>query len=249
MALYRYVKTYPSRFRLPFWIPFGFIGLGALLLLWVTWPIMTFKLASGDFFARTISPVTDSVDTIARNMPQVVAAAAGNTKAKPKANFNNPDSWFPAKPQTKVVTPVNGYSITIPQLPIKDPTVIIAGDDLHAGRFPFVGTALPGADGPTVIFGHSTLPQLYDPKNYHTIFSLLPTLKAATDDKSGDEIYLTYDGVTYRYQIYDMVVTKPDDLTGLEQKYDSSYLTLITCVPPGTYWERLDVKAKLVPYQ
>jgi len=37
-----------------------------------------------------------------------------------------------------------------------------------------------------------------------------------------------------------------DKISVLEQKYDASYLTLVTCVPPGTYWKRLVVKAKLV---
>jgi len=31
----------------------------------------------------------------------------------------------------------------------------------------------------------------------------------------------------------------------LEQKNDASYISLITCVPPGTYWKRLVVRAKL----
>ena len=56
---------------------------------------------------------------------------------------------------------------------------------------------------------------------------------------------ITYDGVAYRYVIYEMVVTDPNDLSVLEQRFDDSYITLVTCVPPGTYWKRLNVKAKL----
>ena len=97
----------------------------------------------------------------------------------------------------------------------------------------------PGQYGTAVVFGHSTLPQFYSPTNYKAIFSLLPTLKA------GDEILITYDGVQYRYVIYDMEVLEPTDLSVLEQQFDDSYLTLVTCVPPGTTWQRLDVKAKL----
>ena len=68
---------------------------------------------------------------------------------------------------------------------------------------------------------------------------MLPTLKI------GDDIVVTYDGVTYKYVVYDMVVLDPTDLSTLEQQFDDSYLTLVTCVPPGTLWKRLDVKAKL----
>ena len=101
------------------------------------------------------------------------------------------------------------------------------------------GTGLPGEYGTAVVFGHSTLPQFFSPTNYKTIFSLLPTLTI------GDEIFVTYDGVQYRYIIFEMVITDPTDLSSLEQRFDDSYLTLITCVPPGTYWKRLNVRARL----
>jgi sortase A len=35
----------------------------------------------------------------------------------------------------------------------------------------------PGEYGNIVIFGHSTLPQLYNPKDYKTIFTYLPSLE------------------------------------------------------------------------
>jgi sortase A len=250
MALYRYVKSYPHQHRVSGWVSFGFITTGALLLFWVLWPIVSFKLSAIDLFARTVSPLSENSKSITHGVPQVVVAAGGNdVKGQSKnQNFNNPNNWFPAKPQEKVVTPVNSYSLSIPKLHIKDAMVMIGGDDLNDSLIHYGGTALPGEYGTTVIFGHSTLPQLYDPSNYHTIFSLLPTLKSPSMDNPGDDIFLTYDGVTYKYEIYDMVVTKPDDLSSLEQRYDNSYLTLVTCVPPGTYWERLDVKAKLIPY-
>ena len=84
--------------------------------------------------------------------------------------------------------------------------------------------------------------QLFNPKNYKSIFSTLPTLK------KGDSIYIKSDGVQYRYVVYDMTVTDPDDLSPLEQQFDHAYVTLITCVPPGTYLRRLNVKAKLEKY-
>ena len=42
-----------------------------------------------------------------------------------------------------------------------------------------------------------------------------------------------------------MFVVSPDQVSVLEQRTDVAYLTLVTCVPPGTDWERLVVRAKL----
>jgi sortase A len=248
MALYRYVKTYPHKIILPIWISFLFISTGVFMLLWVMWPILSFKFAAGDFFARTVSPITEAKIATKNNLSNIVVAAGTGGNLNKNKDYNNPNSWFPGKPQSKVVTPVNSYSLSIPKLHIKNATVIISGDDLNNSLIHYGGTALPGQFGSTVIFGHSTLPQLYDPTNYHTIFTELPALKATTDKTPGDTILLTYDGITYKYEVFDMIITKPEDLSSLEQKYDNSYLTLITCVPPGTYWERLNVKAKLIPY-
>ncbi len=150
------------------------------------------------------------------------------------------NSWYPTKPQKKVVSPVNAYTLSIPKLKIKDASVVIGGNDLSKSLIHYGGTGLPGEYGTTIVFGHSTLPQLFNPTDYKTIFSTLPTLKR------GDEIFVTYDGVEYRYVIFDMTVTDPTDLSPLEQQFDNSYITLITCVPPGTTWKRLNVKAKLV---
>lgn len=250
MALYKYVKQQPKKtYRIPPIFPYILIATGVTVMSWVLWPILSFQIASGILFSRTVTPVADSVASGSLNNKNVVIAASeqvlGQTKSQ--TELSDPDSWFPGSAQKKVITPVNSYTLSIPKLRIKDATVIIAGDNLNKGLIHYGGTALPGEYGTTVIFGHSTLPQFYDPLNYHTIFSLLPSLRAATDLKDGDDIFVTYDGATYKYSIYAMVVTKPEDLSSLEQKYDDSYLTLVTCVPPGTYWQRLHVKARLMP--
>jgi len=101
---------------------------------------------------------------------------------------------------------------------------------------------LPGQYGNTVIFGHSVLPQFFNPKNYKTIFSTLPTLK------KGDEILIDFDGVLYRYEVVSLQEVLPENVSVLEQHYNAEYLTLITCVPPGTYLKRLVATARLVRY-
>jgi sortase A len=110
---------------------------------------------------------------------------------------------------------------------------------MRCGKQEYPGTANPGQPGNTVLFGHSVLPQFFNPKNYLTIFSTLPTLK------DGDEILVNFDGVNYRYLVEEMVEVSPEDTSVLEQRYDDSYITLITCVPPGTYLRRLIVRGRL----
>lgn len=231
MALYRYVKSFPGarpRRRVPRILSLSFLGLGSAILIWVLWPILSFSIVNADMFTKTVTPVSESSVAVA----PVAYAAAGD--------FTNANAWFPTSPQKKVVTPVNTYTLSIPKLKINNATVTVAGDDLATSLVHYGGTAPPGEYGNTVVFGHSTLPQFYDPKNYKTIFSLLPTMKV------GDEIDITYDGISYIFKVFDMSISDPSDLSALEQKFDDSYLTLVTCVPPGTYWQRLHIKARLV---
>lgn len=235
MPLYRYVKAAPvvhrPRRRVSRTLSFSFMGLGAAILIWVMWPILSFSLMSGNL-APIVTPVVDA------NTASYVAYAAGASGGSDPSS--NPNAWFPTSPQKRVVTPVNTYTISIPKLHIANALVTVAGDDLDTSLVHYGGTALPGEYGTTVIFGHSTLVQLYNPKDYKAIFSLLPTLKI------GDEIDVTYDSVAYQYKVFDMTVSDPTDLSALEQTFDDSYLTLITCVPPGTIWQRYHVKARLV---
>jgi sortase A len=233
MALYRYIKAPPAAVhirRKPFGLSFLLMGAGGLMLLWSIWPILSFTVSSEAYFSKIITPVADAQKTVKSAALPPVAFAA---------DYSNANLWYPTSPQKHVVTPVNTYTLSIPKLKIENALVTISGDDLGASLVHYGGTALPGQYGNAVVFGHSTLPQFYSPTNYKTIFSLLPTLKA------GDDVVITYDGVTYTYTITDLIVLDPTDLSVLEQRFDDSYLTLVTCVPPGTHWKRLNVRAKL----
>lgn len=219
------------------------MGLGSGILVWAFWPIVSFAFLIAPAITATVSPVAalekrpEILSPESGGFAPVVLAASGVNGA---VDYTNPNVWFPTFPQKKVVSPVNSYTLSIPKLKITDARVVVASDDLNANLVHYGGTGIPGEYGTTVIFGHSVLPQFFDPTNYKTIFSTLPTLTL------GDDIFVTFDGITYRYQVEDRVVTEPNDLSSLEQKFDDSYLTLITCVPPGTYWKRLNVKAKLI---
>jgi sortase A len=226
MANYRYVKLAPVTVTVPL-LPFFSITLGASILVWVIAPILSFALfyASGD----VVSPLPDA------GVTEVNAAESS-------VDFSRASNWFPKNPAKKTIAPVDAYTLTIPKLRIKNAVVKIGTDDLSKNLIHYGGTALPGKEGNAVVFGHSVLPTFYDPHNYLTIFSLLPTLV------EGDEIFISFDGIDYRYEVIGKRVTKPADVSGLEQKYDDSYITLVTCVPPGTYWERLWLTARQKPF-
>jgi len=116
---------------------------------------------------------------------------------------------------------------------------MVGGEDLAKSLVHYLPQSLPGEYGNVAIFGHSTLPQLYNPKDYKTIFTYLSSLE------KGDKIYVNVGEYEYQYEVTTLFIVKPTNISVLEQKRDDSYLTLITCEPPGTWLERLVVTAKL----
>lgn len=208
---------------------------GLLMIVWVIYPIISFEFESRLRFSEVIAPVVEDQEVYALENTDYQVLGSNGTSV----DYTQASNWFPNLPQESGSS--REYRLSIPKLKIDQARVLIGGEDLNKSLIHYGGTGLPGEYGNTVIFGHSILPQFYDPKNYKSIFSLLPTLK------ENDEIFLDYDGLTYRYVVTNMHVINPDDLSVLRQKYDGSYVTLITCVPPGTYWKRLVVESKLVP--
>ncbi len=242
MALYSYVRHEPSPKR-DFVKSFSYIFLtiGAILMFWSFYPIISFEIYSRLFIDQGMS------SPIPRTQLAASVEEAGNVLGSYDVfssnlrDFVQASVWFPTKPQVMVSNEitVDEYTLSIPKLNIQDAVVMVGEDDLSRSLIHYLPTSLPGEFGNVAIFGHSTLPQLYDPSDYKTIFTYLPSLE------NGDIIQINLMGEEYEYQVYEMFVVKPDQVSVLEQRYDASYLTVITCVPPGTYWNRLVVRAKL----
>lgn len=156
-------------------------------------------------------------------------------------DYTKAENWFPKfnpvgqNNQTDV--PI--YTISIPAINIDQAEVSTIDTDLTRHLVNYSGTGMPGKNGNAVIFGHSTLPQLFNPKDYKTIFANAYKLK------NGDVIYALVNGVKYSYKIFKTVVVDPEDTSALVQDYNNSYLTIVTCTPPGTIWKRLVIKARL----
>lgn len=202
---------------------------GAVILTGVIYPIVSYNTHySSKYSNDLISPVSQSQGV---NVKEVDYTQASN--------------WFTggAKSEEFVAKEVEYYTISIPKLKIDKATVAIGGEDLNNHIIQYPGTALPGKRGNAALFGHSILPIFYNPKNYISIFSLLPTLE------KGDLIYVDYDGISFTYEVEKMFEVYPTDIQVLDQDTTDSFLTLVTCVPPGDPRKpkRLIVRARVVP--
>lgn len=160
---------------------------------------------------------------------------------KATADYTDSSTWFDqTQPLPPVSSRVNYYTLSIPRLKMFDVSVEINGTNLKKNAIHFKGSALPGTYGNAVVFGHSTLPQLYRPGDPLSIFNPLPKIE------KGDMVIVRYDGVVYQYVVRDTAVVLPDQVEVLAQRYDKHELTLITCVPLGTYLRRFVARAELV---
>lgn len=205
---------------------------GIVILVGVVYPIVSYDATYTKNYTKLISPVSEKAG---------VVAAAANSQT---VDYTQASNWFPggAPKEAFAASKVNYYTITIPKLKIENATVAIGGEDLAEHIIQYPGTALPGKRGNAVLFGHSILPIFYNPKNYISIFSLLPTLK------KGDQIFVDYDGISYTYQVEEMFEVSPTDIQVLDQDTSDAFLTLVTCVPPGdpSTPRRLIVRARVV---
>jgi sortase A len=199
---------------------------GIVILFGSVWPIIDYRLQNRETGALLV-PLSN----------------VGINSRGEVLDFTKASNWFPEAEHNKEFTAskISFYNISIPKLKIENATVAIGGEDLSKSLVQYPGTALPGKRGNAAIFGHSILPIFFDPKNYMAIFSTLPTLK------KGDEISIQYDGVSYKYIVEEKFEVLPTDIQVLQQDPSDSFLTLVTCVPPGDPRKpkRLIVRARI----
>lgn len=206
---------------------------GLVILGWVFFPIISYQVNSKLKFTELLSPI-----------PGGQASQVGFPNLN-RFDYTKASNWFvDGKASGEFVTSkVDSYTLSIPKLGIERATTAIGGEDLSEHLIHYPGTSVPGKKGNSVVFGHSILPQFYDPKDYLAVFSTLPSLA------QGDEIKVDFDGVSYSYRVEDMFEVAPTDIQILEQDPSDSFLTLVTCVPPGHPLrpKRLIVRARVVP--
>lgn len=231
MGKYYYQKNAKRNLKKYFRLTSGLLFIvGISILLYVLFPIISWQIYFQPVFAS---------QNIALSIPRanIVGLARNSIDI---TNYIEAENWFknfnPDK-RTQFDTPF--YTISIPEIKIQEAIVSTVDTDLSKHLVNYQGTGIPGKNGNAVVFGHSTLPQLFNPKDYKTIFANVYKLK------NDDTIYVSISGVTYTYKVFKITVVDPEDSSALVQDYDNSYLTLVTCTPPGTTWKRLIVKAKL----
>lgn len=254
---YRYVKApsgytlqkqNPLRDKLRLILSSVLLTLGITAFTTVIYPMLAYEFNYAPHLTKSVvispSSVGDITGEVVASRVQAAEASDNSPTFTPEMvntslDYTNSNTWFGRSKTVPVEGPVVFY-LTIPKLGINRATVRNDHTDLKQSLILYPGTAMPGDLGNPVIFGHSVLPQFFNPKNYLTIFSTLHTLTV------GDEILIAQDNATYTYKIREMYQTEPGDLTPLAQSYGGRYLTIITCTPPGTYLRRLIVKAELI---
>ena len=132
------------------------------------------------------------------------------------------------------VTPEFPGLITIPDLDVND--YINDGidiDTVNKGPAHWPNTAGPGSLGNMAIFGHRV--------SHSHPFQYINNLSIGAD------VFVTAEGVTYKYTVIAADISIPDDLSVLNpQNFNDRTLTLIACHPPGSIDFRYVVKARFV---
>jgi sortase A len=210
---------------------------GLTLATYIFFPLISWQIYFASAFASEIHAPIPKPEVVDRSIVGSLISSAGNIVSG--VNYSNAQNWFDYRPSSLKKSKVNSFSISIPEIKVQDAQVSTVDTDLSRHLINYPGTAVPSDKGTSVVFGHSTLPQLFDPSNYKTIFANAYKLE------KDDLIFVNVEGITYTYKIYDISVVEPDDTSIFTQDLSDSYLTLVTCTPPGTIWKRLIIKSKL----
>ena len=162
------------------------------------------------------------------------------------APFIQPSRYVSATPiifGTNNVAPNSTPEVIIPKINVEIPLDLsVTSTDqnqienaLESGVVHYPTTVLPGQQGNTAFFGHSSN-NIFNPGKYKFAFVLLHELVP------GDTFYLTYNDKVYAYQVYDRQIVDPSNVSVLNNVPGKiATATLITCDPPGTSLHRLVV--------
>jgi len=112
-------------------------------------------------------------------------------------------------------------------------------EELENGVIRYPGSAKPGQDGKSFVFGHSSnFPWMK--WDYNDVFALLDNVEF------NDEIIVYYGQKKHTYKVNKKQVITPGDVSVLKGTDDLSEITLMTCWPIGTTLNRLVVTGTLV---
>jgi len=192
------------------------LGLTALLLTY--WPVIRAKISQ----YRFSEPSTTNV---------VLAEKDGEITKE-------------IKPDTEEVILDTTFGLYIPKIksnasvvlnvdPYKESEYVKA---LETGIAHAKGTVTPDKKGNVFLFAHSAV-NFYERNKYDVYFYLLNELK------KDDEIFVSYDGIIYKYRVQEVKIVNRDEVKYLSKYSNQDTLTLMTCYPAGTDWKRTIVIA------
>lgn len=213
---------------------------GLFFSIYFFFPLLSWKFYLEPVFASQtfVSPIPKTATVTKDYIQSLWLNTARSVQTLYDPNARN---WLPGSQykEAEIVSQLSYYFISIPKLNIQNAVVSTVDTDLSTHLVNFPGTAIPPAKGNAAVFGHSSLPPLFDPKNYKTIFSTVHTLVI------GDSILVTANNLTYKYKIYSISIVEATDTSFLSEDGNESYLTIVTCTPPGTTWKRLIIRSRL----
>jgi len=239
MAKYYYRKSSLNFKKITKLISLLILVAGLIIATYVFFPLISYQIYfASEFSGQEITaPIPKATVLNNSTIASLLNSASSNFFSG--IDYSNAENWFPNVKFQKIVQKIERYSLSIPKLKIENAEVSTTDTDLTKHLINYGGTAIPPNKGTAVVFGHSTLPQLFNSENYKTIFATLHQLKV------GDQIQVNVANISYNYKIINIFIVDPSDISILEQNYNDSYLTLVTCTPPGTTWKRLIIRAKL----
>ena len=170
---------------------------GLLVSFYIFSPLLLWQFYSAPKLtsANIETPVPRNI-VLNPSLIQTLMASAKNSISG--VDYTNAQNWFPGfRAQANTAHNIS-YTISIPSINIKNAEVSASDYDLTKHLINYQGTAVPPNNGNAVIFGHSTLPALYDPTDYKTIFA------NALNLKNDDEIIVNFNGVIYKYKIFNI---------------------------------------------
>lgn len=216
----------------------GAILAGASILCYIFFPFLSWQIYFAPAFAQQNieSPIPKTTVVTASSIEELLTTAVSSIGV----DYTNANNWYP-KLRESNENIIPEYLLSIPSIGVEDAIVSTKDPDLSKHMIQYNKDSVPPLAGNSIIFGHSTLPQLYDPNDYKTI------LANAYKINVGDSIIIGIDEVRYRYKVVSIRVVDPEDTSVLAQNFSDSFITIITCTPPGTIWKRLIIKAQIVP--
>lgn len=207
-------------------VPLGFLSIGIILLMQVVLPVISFQIWE-----------------MGQSYNQALLASPSSPKEKSilGISIQNKDNFpaFISNLSRKTPVDYHQFQLTVPKLKIDKAMVLVDSNDLSKSLAHLPGSALPGEKGNVFISGHSALSPIFSFKK--ALFANL------TDLKRGDQIIIEALGIKFKYEVADLKVVDPNDLSVIKAPDPlGRYISLMTCVPPGLNFKRLVVLGKML---